>query len=154
MNRGVVSAERGVTLIELMVVVVVVAILGAIAVPSYRSYVLRAQRSDATTQLLRIRSAQEKFFLQNHRYAADSAEMSDDPPGGLGISTTSENGHYQLSLVSPDPGRAGVVSFLATATATAGQTDDGLCQAFTVNDLGVRTAENGGGTDTTTQCWR
>jgi len=154
MIRGAVSAERGVTLIELMVVVVVIAILGSIAVPTYRSYVLRAQRSDATTQLLRIRSAQEKFFLQNHRYAADTDEMSDAPPGGLGISATSEHGHYQLSLVSPDPDRAGVVSFRATATAIERQTDDGPCQTFTVNDLGVRTAENGGGTDTTVQCWR
>lgn len=154
MIRRAVSAERGVTLIELMVVVVVIAILGSIAVPTYRSYVLRAQRSDATTELLRIRSAQEKFFLQNNRYAADSDEMSVAPPGGLGISATSEHGHYQLSLVSPDPARAGIVSFLATATATAGQIDDGPCQTFTVNDLGVRTAENGGGTDTTAQCWR
>jgi len=154
MIRRAMSAERGVTLIELMVVVVVIAILGSIAVPTYRNYVLRAQRSDATTELLRIRSAQEKFFLQNHRYAADTDEMSDAPPGGLGISATSEHGLYQLSLVSPDPGRAGVVSFLATATAIAGQTDDGQCQTFTVNDLGERTAESGGGTDTSTRCWR
>ncbi len=144
---------RGVTLIELMVVIVVVAILASIAVPSYRSYVLRAQRSDATTALLRVRTAQEKFFLQNNAYA-DDADLSVAPPNGLGIDGTTEQGHYQLTLETPDPDRAGIVSFRVTATATGGQTEDDACQSFTVNELGERTASDGGGTDNTTACWR
>lgn len=154
MSRSTVADQRGVTLIELMIVVIVVAILASIAVPSYRSYLLRAQRSDARAELLRVRSAQEKFFLQNNAYADDTAEMSAAPPDGLGIAAISEHGHYDLSLETPDPDRPTVLSFRATATAREGQTADSPCQTFTVNELGVRTAENGGGTDTTAQCWR
>ena len=63
------ARQRGVTLIELMIVVVVLAILGSISVSTYRRYMLRANRTDATTMLLRIQVAQEKFFLQNNGYA-------------------------------------------------------------------------------------
>src|SRR5690606_27341297 len=60
---------RGVTLIELRPVIVVVAILRTIAVSSYRSYLLRTNRTEARMALLRVQAAQEKFFLQNNRYA-------------------------------------------------------------------------------------
>ncbi len=146
-------SARGVTLIELMIVVIVVAILASIAVPSYRSYMLRAQRTDATTQLLRIRSAQEKFFLQNNAYAT-AAQLSNAPPAGLGIAGISEHGHYDLGVASPDPARVVVPSYLATATVRGAQVSDGPCQTFTVNDLGVRTAADGSSADTTAQCWR
>ena len=85
---------HGVTLIELLIVIVVIGILAAIAVPSYRNYVLRAQRTDAMSALLRVAAAQEKFYLQNNTYADDDA-LADDPPAGLGISST-ENGWYDL----------------------------------------------------------
>jgi type IV pilus assembly protein PilE len=55
------SRERGVTLLELMAVVVIIGILASIAIPSYRSYLLRAQRTGGTAALLRIAAAQEKF---------------------------------------------------------------------------------------------
>ena len=63
--------QRGVTLIELLTVVVIVAILASIAVPSYRNYLIRAQRTDATTALLRIQSGMEKYLVQNGKYTTD-----------------------------------------------------------------------------------
>jgi len=139
---------RGVTLIELMVVVVVIAVLASIAVPSYRSYVLRAQRADGKAELLRVRTAQEKFFLQNNQYA-DEDQLDVAPPAGLGLSTTSEHGHYTIALDRPTP-----TTFTVTATTTGGQTEDFLCQTFTVDELGQRTAEDSGGNDSTPRCWR
>ena len=65
------SKSRGFTLVELMVTVVIIAILSAIAVPAYRSYVQRSKRSGATSALLRIQASQEKFFLQNNAYSAN-----------------------------------------------------------------------------------
>jgi type IV pilus assembly protein PilE len=56
--------HQGVTLMELLTVVAVVSILATVAVSSYRRYLLRAQRSDATTALLQLQSQQEKPFLQ------------------------------------------------------------------------------------------
>ncbi|MCI0436187.1 MAG: prepilin-type N-terminal cleavage/methylation domain-containing protein [Gemmatimonadetes bacterium] len=140
---------RGVTLIELMVVIVVLAILASIAVPTYRSYITRAQRADARAELLRVRAAQEKFFLQNNRYA--TAAEFDDPPaaGGLGFTGTSEHGHYLIDLPNVT-----ATTFTARATATAGQLEDAMCRTFTVNELGQRAATNAGGTDQTATCWR
>jgi type IV pilus assembly protein PilE len=60
-TRGMMSHSqrmRGVTMIELLTVVAIVAILSSIAVVSYRNYVLRAHRTDATTALLRIQVAE------------------------------------------------------------------------------------------------
>jgi type IV pilus assembly protein PilE len=139
---------RGVTLIELMVVVVVLAIIASIAVPSYRNYIRRAQRADAKTELLRVRRAQEAFFLQNNRYAT-AAEFDDAAPGGLGFTGTSENGHFLIDLPN-----ATVTTFTVRARATGGQVEDGQCQTFTVDEQGTRTATSGGGADTTTICWR
>jgi len=70
--------QRGMTLMEIIVVVVIVGLLAAIAVPSYRQYVIRTQRTDATVALLRLATAQEKFYLQNNTYA-DNALLDDDP---------------------------------------------------------------------------
>ena len=88
--------RQGFSLIELMIVVLVIAIIASIAVPSYRSYVLRAQRTDATSALLRVRSTQEKFFLQNQRYMTP-AELA-----ALALNA-SEHGYYTIASAVPDP---------------------------------------------------
>jgi len=141
-------SQGGFSLIELMIVVVIVAIIASIAVPSYRSYLLRAQRSDGKTELLRINAAQEKFFLQNRRYATD-AELDLAPPGGLGIARTSEHGHFALDL----PNVAGT-TFTARATAIAEQLDDKACRTFTVDNLGQKGATNAAGADNKVACWK
>ena len=142
------ARQQGVTLIELMVVVVIVAIIATVAVPSYRQYLLRAQRADGKTELQRISAAQEKFFLQNKRYATD-AELEAAPPNGLGIGRTSEHGHFALDL----PNVAGV-SFTARATAIADQLDDKACRTLTIDSLGQKGATNGAGADNKLTCWR
>src|SRR6266853_3153173 len=104
---------RGVTLIELMVVVAIVAILSSLAVGSYRRYVLRANRTDATSALLRIQVAEEKFFLQNNAYTTDVSAT------GLNVGSPTPNGCYNLAVAGAP---AIATSFKATATATGTQT--------------------------------
>ena len=70
--------QRGVTLIELVIVTIIVGILAAIAIPSYRSYVLRSQRSDAKDAVLALATQQEKHYLQCNRYAAAIAGLGDE----------------------------------------------------------------------------
>jgi len=140
--------QRGVTLIELMIVVVIVAILGTVAVPAYRNYVMRAQRTDATTALMRLAAAQEKFYMQNNTYTVNFAAA---PPVGLGIPTTDAN-LYALA-VAPGPGGL-VAGFTATATAQGAQVADDDCQSYSINQLGTKTALNGGGADNSAECWR
>ena len=141
------KSEKGVTLIELLTVVVVVAVLASIAVPSYRRYLLRAQRSDATTALLRLQSAEEKFFLQ---YGAYTTDLTSNAPTGLGLaSDRSERGFYQLAAPSTPTG----YKAMATTISTAGQGDDKKCWNFSITERGVKAA-NDGTNDSTAECWR
>ncbi len=139
------AQERGVTLIELMTVVVVVAILASIAVPSYRSYLIRSQRSDAKTALLQVQGAEERFYLQANAYTSD---VTSPPPTGLGLTAVSTNGFYEIGVQPLD----GNQSYIATAKPIAGkgQSDDTKCTAFSITDTGVRDATGPGGRD---YCW-
>ena len=134
--------SRGVTLLELMAVVVIIGILGSLAVNSYRGYLLRTNRTDARMTLLRAQAAQEKFFLQNSRYAA-TAELSTAPPAGLGIPAASPGGHYTITLARPS-----TTQYTVTATAVGGQANDtAACRTLTINETGARTP-------TGNDCWR
>lgn len=139
----------GFTLVELMIAIVIVAILSAIAIPGYRSYVQRAQRAEAKTALLRVQGAQEKFFVQYNRYAAALAPAV---PDGLGTPTTTETGLYTLALAMTDGG----TGFRVTATTRAGgsQADDGRCASLSIDNNGLKAARNSAGADTTQDCWR
>ena len=141
------SIMRGFTLVELMIVVVVVSILAAVAIPSYRNYVMRSQRVDATTALLRIQAAEEKYFLQFNAYTDQLVGAA----AGLDMPTVTDTGNYGLDI---DWGPAGAgVSYVATATAAAGQLDDVKCVTFTIDQNGTRQA-TGSATNPTIECWR
>lgn len=149
-------SARGFTLVELLTVVVILGVLAAAATAGYRQYLMRANRVDATSALLRLSAAQERFYLQNDRYAVTMEEMADPPPAGLGIGGT-ERGYYDLS-VEAGPGGAGT-GYQATATARsdANQRDDTDCWTFTVDQSNARTAATSDGTtgdQVTDRCWR
>lgn len=145
--------QRGVTLIELVIVTIIVGILAAIAIPSYRSYVLRSQRSDAKDAVLALATQQEKHYLQCNRYAAAIAGATDCAADELQGSATSKNGWYQLAT-NPDADPA--LGFSATATAIAGQPQfqDTACRSFSVTQAGVRSALDSASADSTAECWR
>ena len=67
MQRGY-ARKRGFTLIELMIVVAVIAVLGAIALPSYQDYVRKGRRADARSLLQGMSLAQEKWRLGHTTY--------------------------------------------------------------------------------------
>jgi len=144
--------QRGVTLIELIVVVIIIGILAAVAIPSYRNYVIRSQRADAKDALLVLATAQEKFYLQCNTYATGIANAPNCAAATLQGTATSKNGWYALAIL----GGANATNFTATATAVAGenQFQDTDCRTFRVTQAGVRTAANAGGGDTTEECWR
>ena len=139
------------TLMELLTVVMIIGILAGITIPSYRRYLMRANRTDATTTLLRIASAQEKHIMQYGTYVTATASMPNaHSAGGLGLGTTTERGFYNITLAATATG------YTATArpVATLGQQADTDCRTLTINETGARTATNVGGTNTTGQCFR
>ncbi len=89
------------TLVELLTVMVIVAILASIAIPSYRRYLVRTNRSDAKTALMQLQAAQEKFYLQNNAY---TDKVADKSPGRLSDSRRRRStGYYDVSVeVGPE----------------------------------------------------
>lgn len=144
------KTHHGVTLIELMIVIVVLAILTSIAVPSYRSYLIRTQRTEAKTALLNVRAAQEKFYLQNNRYTNKLTELpSDEDDPGLGLPAASDNGLYNISIALEKVDQAYTVT--ATPVESGSQKDDKKCTTLTLTDIGLRGATGTGGVE---NCWR
>jgi len=124
----------GFTLIEVMITVSIVAILVAIAYPSYTQYVARGARSEAHAALLRVSNLQEQYYLDNRVYAEDMTNLglSADP-------FVTENGHYQVDS-------SGTTNFTATATAKGVQASrDSACGTIRITDTGAKT---------TTECWQ
>lgn len=130
--------NRGYTLIELLVTGLLVALLTAIALPSYRQVVLRSQRSDARLALLRIQAQQERHYLQFQRYSQD---LDTSPAaGGLGVGRLSEAGHYALSVELTGNG----LGYRAVARPAPGdaQQSDRECASLSIDETGRRQAKS------------
>ena len=135
------NKTSGFTLIELMIVVVIIGILLAIALPSYQGYTLRSHRADAHASLVDIAARQERFVAQNNTYTTEISANT-----GLGIgSTTSREGYYNMT-VSACGGGTIATCYVVTATATGSQVNDTTCVAITYDSTGERSG-------TTANCW-
>ncbi len=62
--------HAGITLIELMIAVAIVAILAGVAYPSYMQYVLTSHRTEGTSALVRIANLEERYYLDNNAYGS------------------------------------------------------------------------------------
>lgn len=130
--------NRGVTLMELLTVVMVIGILAAIAVPSYRGYVLRANRADAKASLLSAASALERCFTQFNAYNAGGCTVV--------LPVASNDGKYQISATYPMSSQ-----FVLTAAPQGTQAQDTACASFTLTEVGVKAIS--GGSHTAAECW-
>lgn len=151
MNRN----SAGFTLTELLITVAIVATITAVAVPSYRQYIMRANRADATTALLRLAANQERFYLASNTYASN-AQLATAPPNGLGLPGT-DRGLYTLTIAAAAGGLARGYRATATAVASESQGSDDDCASFSVDNEGRRTAADSGGVSNTEvweTCWR
>lgn len=141
--------NQGFTLVEILIVITLVATIFGFAIPSYRDYTLRAGRIDATSALMRLAAAQEKFYLQNGRYGTSAEDL-----GFSGGKT--ERGYYNLSIDPPDSGVDWSWGYTATATPVDGekQATDSKCTSFSIDQDGKRDANNSDDADIIETCWR
>jgi type IV pilus assembly protein PilE len=107
------KTKRGFTLMELMIVVVIVGILMAIAMPSYTDYVIRGKIPDATTNLSTKRTQLEQYFQDNRTYVGAPACTAD--------TTTSQHFNFSCSVAPTATvftlqaaGKAGMAAFVYT----------------------------------------
>ena len=135
---------RGFTLIEVMIVVVIIAILASIALPSYQEHVRKSRRIDARETLTRMATLQERFFFQNSRYSNKLSDL-----GG----NTSPEGWYSITMTHNPTCADGAAcnNFTITATPPNGspQKSDVKCASFSITQALSQTAT---GTDAA-NCW-
>jgi len=117
------ARQRAFTLIDLLIAVAVVAILVAIAYPSYRNQIIKSSRAGAQSQLIELANLQEKIFLNSSSYTGSVTNAYDGTSaGGLGITSgKTADGRYTLSL-NPTSASA---AYTLTATPVPGSTQDG-----------------------------
>lgn len=133
------TAKRnaGFTLIELMIVLVIVAILAAVAVPAYQNQVQKTRRADAVQALEYAASRQEQHYFQNNVYSSQISEI-----GG----NESPEGFYSLSVSTTNSDQ----SYTITATPQGVQADDTTCGSYSITETGQRSVTGSGGKD---RCW-
>ncbi len=123
--------ERGLTLIELMVVVVIVGLLAAIAYPSYRNHVLKGNRASAQAFLMDAAQRQQQYLLDNRAYAPDLDTLfATTPPVPAEVSP-----YYQITVATtagPPP------TFAITATPQGNQVANNE-PALAIDQVGTRT---------------
>ena len=72
--------EKGFSLVEVMIVVVIIGILAAVAIPNYNDYLMRSKVPEATSRLSDLRVRMEQYFQDNRTYAAAPACNADTTP--------------------------------------------------------------------------
>lgn len=111
--------QRGVTLIELMIVVVVIAIISAFAYPSYLSYVIKSNRSAAMSFMTEVAAKQEEFVLDARSYASSTS--------GLGLTTPADvTKYYSVTVTAYNSSSPPAYSVVATPIAGSMQATDGV----------------------------
>jgi len=143
--------QKGITLVELMIVIVIVAILASIAVPSYQQYVFRSKRVTAEGDLYAFRNTMQRFFAENNTFAGATtaaAGTAGAPIAALFPSQSPVDGDTAAYTLTVNVAVGGA-SYTLQATPIGGQVGD-ACGNLTLSSTNVR----GVSASTVANCWR
>ncbi len=132
-NRGARSNARrgrGFTLIELVIVLAIIAILAAIALPSYEQHVMKARRAQGKSDVLELSQLAERAYTVNRDYTTFTLPYSVSPNG------TGAPAAYNLTLATT------ATTYTLTATPTGPQASD-ICGILTLDQTGRKTHSAG-----------
>jgi len=126
------NGQSGFTLMELMIVMLIIGILSAIAVPSYHSHVTKANRTDATVMLVSSAAQQEQFFLDNKTYSTDMTDL------GYGANPApTENSIYLINVKAVSATCAIQTCYVLEAVPQGSQAND-TCGTLSLSSLGTK----------------
>ncbi len=136
---------NGFTLIELMITVAIVAIIAAIAYPSYTRHVIKSHRGTGQSKLLEVMQAQERYFTVNTSYTADLTDL------GYSAATAipADGGWYTVAATACSASTIDQCVLL-TATPQNAQTADTTCGNLTLSSRGQKGIS---GTGSLGECW-
>lgn len=131
------NKQRGFTLIELMIAVVIVSILAAVAVPSYTDYIKRGKITEATATLADLRLRAEKWFSDNRTYVGFP-------------DTTTGTKYFTYDCNTP---AKSATAFTCTATGKTTESMGGFAYSIDQSNTRASTFTGLSGWNNSTTCW-
>lgn len=134
--------NKGFTLVELMITVVIVGILASVAIPAYTQYTVRAKRAAAESFIMSVANKQEQYILDARQYATTLALLNMTPPADV-------SAHYNITITTDMTATPPAYTIEAAPTGSQA-TNDTKCGTVSINQAGTKGET---GTGALGDCW-